>query len=121
MSGEGAIGHLHVTPLSTAGGSRTPTGTVAHDVLSVARMHSATAARWPQRESNPRRAGFHPAALPVSYKSLERSRRESNPHSPERQSGALAVTLRLQVQQGCRWYEPGKTNDKPTRESRDHA
>ena len=29
---------------STAGGSRTPTGTVAHDVLSVARMHSATAA-----------------------------------------------------------------------------
>jgi hypothetical protein len=43
---------------------------VAHDVLSVARMRSATAAnKWLRRESNPHRAGLQPAALPVSYKS----------------------------------------------------
>ena len=59
-------------------------------------------------------------SFPSSPSSL-RSRRDSNPHSPERQSGALAVALRLLVVARCASAMARQTNDKPTRESRDLA
>jgi hypothetical protein len=74
-----------------------PHGHVAHDVLSVARMRSATAANTVAP------AGIEPASRWAStsrstgeLQEPGRSRRDSNPQSPERQSGALAIAPRLQ-------------------------
>ena len=58
-------------------------------------------------------------SFPSSPSCLPRSRRDSNPHSPERQSGALAVALRLLVVARCASAMARQTNDRPTRESRD--
>ena len=74
-----------------------PSRARAHDVLSVARMRSATAA------NRVAPAGIEPAPRWAStsrstgeLQEPGRSRRDSNPQSPERQSGALAIAPRLQ-------------------------
>ena len=93
-----------------------PHGPVAHDGLSVARMHSATAARMALAGIEPATRWISPSRSTgeLQEPSLwRRSRRDSNPHPPERQSGALP--LRYGSRNGTAM---ARTNDAPTRESR---
>jgi hypothetical protein len=81
---------------------------------------------WLRRESNPHRAGLQPAALPVSYKSLDEAdgTRAEGGRRPTRNLPRDS-RARSPLRHGFKDIDAGqpamarRTNDAPTRESRD--